>query len=76
VPTLRRRYPTADDDELLLRHFFDAGLVDAALRSKPDLDAYMSIETPLVHLIKEASRRPRVKYISVSKEGLTLEIKQ
>lgn len=76
VPTLRKRYPTAVDDELLLRHFFDATLVDKALRSKPDLDAFMSVESPLVHLIKEASRRPRVKYISVSREGLTVEIKQ
>ena len=59
VPTLRKRYPTADDDEILLRHFFDAGLVEKALKSKPDLDAFMSIDTPLVRLIKEASRRPR-----------------
>jgi hypothetical protein len=36
----------------------------------------MSVETPLAQLIKEASLRPRVKYLSLSKEGLTLEIKQ
>jgi oxaloacetate decarboxylase alpha subunit len=76
VPTLRQRYPSADDDEILLRHFFDVGLVDNALKSNPDLDAFMSVDTPLVRLIKEASRRPRVKYLSLSKEGLTLEIKQ
>ena len=76
MPTLRKRYPTADDDEILLRHFFDAGLVEKALKSKPDLDAFMSIETPLVRLIKEASCRPRVKYLSLSKEGFTLELKQ
>jgi oxaloacetate decarboxylase (Na+ extruding) subunit alpha len=76
VPTLRKRYPNADDDEILLRHFFDAGLVDRALKSSPDLDAFMSVETPLAQLIREASRRPRVKYLAVSKEGLTLEIRQ
>jgi oxaloacetate decarboxylase alpha subunit len=76
VPTLRKRYPSADDDEILLHHFFEAGLVDRALKNKPDLDAFMSVETPLAQLIKEASLRPRVKYLSLSKEGLTLEIKQ
>jgi oxaloacetate decarboxylase alpha subunit len=74
VPTLRKRYPGADDDELLLRHFFDGGLVDKALASRPDYDAFAAAGTPLTHLIQEAARRPKLKYLSVSKRGLNIEI--
>lgn len=75
LPTLRKRYPNAGDDELLLRHFFDGGLVDKALSAKPDYDAYMSIDTPLQHLIKQALARPRVGYLSLTKGKTRIEIK-
>jgi oxaloacetate decarboxylase alpha subunit len=74
VPTLRKRYPGADDDQLLLRHFFDGGLVDKALANRPDYDAFAAASTPLKHLIQEVARRPKLKYVSVSKRGLNIEI--
>lgn len=70
VPTLRKRYPGAADDEILLRHFFDGGLVDKALSSKADYDTFAGCDTPLTYLIKEAARRSRLKYLSVTKDGL------
>lgn len=75
LPTLRKRYPHAGDDELLLRHFFDQSAVDRALAATPDYDAYMSVDTPLQHLIKEALTRPRVSYLAVSKGSTKIEIK-
>jgi oxaloacetate decarboxylase alpha subunit len=75
VPTLRKRYPGSADDEILLQHFFDAGLVDKALSSKADYNAFACYDTPLTHLIKEAARRPRLKYLSITKEGLKFAMK-
>jgi oxaloacetate decarboxylase (Na+ extruding) subunit alpha len=75
VPTLRKRYPHADDDEILLRYFFDGGLVDTALASESDYSQFENLDSPVMHLIKEAARRPRVKYFAYSRKGLTLEIK-
>jgi oxaloacetate decarboxylase alpha subunit len=73
VPTLRKRFPGASDDEILLRHFFSAPLVDAALAQRSDHDTVVSVDRPLVHLLKEVAKRPRVTFVSVESEGERLE---
>ncbi len=61
-------------DNLMEGHFFDGSLVDRALASRPDYDAYARPESPVAHLIREAARRPRLTYLAVSKRDLNLEI--
>lgn len=76
VPTLRKRFPNADDDEILLRYFFDDDLVQRSLKSAPDYEAFTALDQPLSYLIKEITRRPKINYFAVSKGKLNVEIKK
>lgn len=75
LPTLRRRHAGVGDDELLLRHFFDATLVDRALTATPDYEAFSCFETPLARLVREAAARPGLRHLAVSKGDMRLEMK-
>jgi len=70
VPQLRKLYPHADDDEILLRYSFDKGLVDTALSARPDYDAFAIADQPLLHLIRELSRRQKRAFITLEKSGV------
>jgi oxaloacetate decarboxylase alpha subunit len=76
LPALRKRYPGASDDELLLRHSFDPAIVDAMLQNKPDYAAYGIAEKPILHLLREIATRPPVNRVAISKGDLSIELKR
>lgn len=57
LPALRRAYPSADDDELLLRYMFAADDVTHTLEAKP-LKLTMPGSGPVPRLVEELARRP------------------
>lgn len=74
LPWLRKQYPAADDDELLLRYFFDAELIER-LNAGPTGDgSTLSAATPLHRLLEELARRPPADLIVVEKPGFRLEL--
>lgn len=74
VPKLRRTYPHANDDERLLRYFFDDALVERALSSRPDPDEFALGERPVLHLLKELARRSHPLSVTVEKGGEKLHL--
>lgn len=75
LPGLRRRYPDADEDELLLRHSFPDMIVDAMLAAPPSETDYADLAEPAKHLINEIVKRPEIEYAFVQKGGLKLEVR-
>lgn len=75
VARLRKRHPDLDDDELLLRHFFNPALVDEMQANKPDHDRFSVLETPLSRLLKELVKRPNASRIVVQKGTFKLELR-
>lgn len=73
VPKLRRRYPDADDDDLILRHSFKGNLVNEALAAQPDYGAYALRETPLVRLVRNLTERPGPVSVFVRQGDFTLD---
>lgn len=67
VPKLRRQYPNLSDDERLLRYFFDKDLVDTALGNTIAVEDYNIVETPMLHLLKELTKRSGVTQVVVEK---------
>lgn len=64
VPALRKRYPTMDDDERLLRFMFAGGhLVDDMKAAGPTRTEYV-FDKPLVTLVRELSKR-RISRIQI-----------
>lgn len=76
LPALRRRYPGASDDELLLYHSFDSAIVDAMRQNRPDYDAYAIAEKPFLHLLREIAKRPPVSRITISKGDFSIELRE
>lgn len=72
LPGLRKAYPHADDDELLLRYMFAGNEVDEMFKAGP-----LKISSPrssqAARLIDELSKRPDVQYVEVKKRGTRLE---
>lgn len=73
VPALRKKYPNASDDERLLRYMFAGSQVDDMLAAGPLRTDY-SFDQPIVRLLKELSKRPRLGHLYIKKEGMRLEI--
>lgn len=74
VPELRKKYPEASDDERLLRYMFAGSQVDEMLSSSA-IEADYSIEkTPLVRLIDELTKRPKLGHVFIQKDSLRLEL--
>ena len=67
VASLRKLYPDATDDELILRHAFKGPEVDEMTTSRPDYGAYALLETPLVRLVRNLTERPGPIRVSVRK---------
>ncbi len=65
VKRLRKRCP--DDDELLLRHSFPGNLIDEMYAAPADENEYSVIEDPLLYLIKEFEKLPRLRHVFVRK---------
>jgi oxaloacetate decarboxylase alpha subunit len=76
VPTLRKRYPSVGDDEILLRHFFGAPLAERALASRPDYDAFAIGDNPVLHLLKEVLKRDGTRHVAVEKGSTRIVINQ
>jgi oxaloacetate decarboxylase alpha subunit len=76
LPALRKKFPRADDDELLLRHSFDSAIVDAMLANRPDYDAYTVAGKPIVHLLQEIAKRPPVARLVLSSGDVSIEFKR
>jgi len=76
LPALLKKFPRADDDELLLRHSFDSAMVDAMLAHRPDYDAYKVAKKPILHLLKEIAQRPPVARLVVTKGDMSIELKR
>jgi len=75
VPGLRANYPTASDEELILRHLFEPKLVDELGPAIPAVGAPdFSIRHPLVYLLEELKRRPPVARLRISKGDRVLDL--
>jgi oxaloacetate decarboxylase alpha subunit len=67
IPKLRAIYPTASDEELILRHLFEPGLIASLGPAAPNGVSNISIRHPLVYLLDELGKRPPVTRLRVSK---------
>ncbi|MEW5888957.1 MAG: pyruvate carboxylase subunit B [Pseudomonadota bacterium] len=73
VPGLRRKYPNASDDERLLRYMFAGSQVDEMLAAGPMRTSY-SFDQPIVELLSELAKRPRIGHLYIRKGDVRLEI--
>lgn len=71
MPSLRKAYPDADDDELILRYMFAGNEVNEMFAAGP-LDLSSPRFSPVARLIKELSKRPQVRYVDVQKKDARL----
>lgn len=73
VPALRKKYPNMSDEERLLRYSYAGTQVDdmlAAGAMKTDYD----FEQPLVHLLNEIAKRPKLARVYIQCKDLRLEM--
>lgn len=75
LPGLRRRHPGADDDELLLRHFFDPALLDAMRAAAAEDGALTVAGKPLLRLLREVAARRDRRHVVVQTDGMRLELR-
>jgi len=73
VAALRRRYPNLRDEERLLRHLYAGNQVDAMLASGP-MKTSFSMRSPLVKLLEELARRPKLGRVHIRRGDFDLEI--
>ncbi len=62
LPSLRKAYPGADDDEILLRYMFAGSEVDDMFAAGPLKTSTRSF-SPAARLISELAKRPQVRYL-------------
>jgi len=73
VAALRRKYPSASDDERLLRYMFAGSQVDDMLKNKaPMLD--FRHEHSVVRLLRALSQRPRVGRVHIARGDFQMEV--
>ena len=72
VPALRKTYPNMSDEERLLRYSYAGSQVDEMLAAGPVKTEY-SFETPIVRLLKELTKRPRLRHVYIETGGCRLE---
>jgi oxaloacetate decarboxylase alpha subunit len=72
LPGLRKRFPHASDEELLLWHSFPEELVRNMFAATPDATDYA--DSPLLHLVEEIAKRPSLSRVFVSKGGTSVDI--
>ena len=73
VAALRRKYPTASDDERLLRFMFPGNQVDGMLAAGPT-QTQLRLDHPIVALLRELQSRPKIGRIHLSRPGFDLRI--
>lgn len=74
MPSLRHHYPNLDDEQRMLRHFFNGGLVDR-LRSSEDALARGGMGSPLAEAVKQACSQRNVARVFVEKPDFRLELR-
>ena len=73
VPSLRKTYPRASDEERLLRHLFAGSQVDD-MRSAGPMQTDYYFDAPIVRLLKALAARRNTGRITISKGGTRLDI--
>lgn len=73
VDALRRKYPSASDDERLLRYCLSGNHVDEMLASKSVVSNY-TIHQPLTRLIRELTARRNWHYFRMEGRGIKLTL--
>jgi oxaloacetate decarboxylase alpha subunit len=68
LPSLRKAYPDADDDERLLRFMFAGKEVNDMLAAGP-LNVLAPSGSPVARLVEALASRPALKYLEVQKKG-------
>jgi len=75
IPRLRAAYPRASDEELILRHLFEPGLIERLGPAVPSGRVpEFSIRHPLVYLLEELKRRPPVARLRIAKGDRVLDL--
>ena len=75
VPALRRKYPILSDEERLLRDEYAGSQVDDMLAAGPIKTQY-EFDQPLVKLLKEIGRRPKLARVFIEKRDLVLDLRR
>jgi oxaloacetate decarboxylase alpha subunit len=76
LPALRKRYPDADGEELMLRHSFPEAEVAAMRTTPPDETDYSLAGKPFIHLIRELAARPDERHFVIGKPDFRLEMRR
>jgi oxaloacetate decarboxylase alpha subunit len=74
LPELRKRYPGAGEDELLLRHSFPGTLVDEMYAATPDNRDYAFSENQVLHLIQEIAAQSKLPHVSIEKGSMKIDL--
>ena len=69
---LRKKYPNISDEERLLRYLYAGSQVDEMLAAGPIKTEY-HFEQPLVRLLNEITKRPKLARIYLQKKDLLME---
>ena len=72
VKALREKYPSASDDERLLRFMFAGSQVDEMLAAGAMKTSY-AFDTPLTRLLSELGKRPKLARLEIRKGPLHLD---
>ncbi len=73
LPGLRKRFPGASDEDLLLWHSFPEELVEGMFAATPDKTDYTG--SPLLYLAEEIAKRPGLSRVFISKGATTADIR-
>lgn len=73
LPSLRRTYPHASDDERLLRYMYAGSQVDDMLAAGPTCAEY-TFEKPVIRLVRELVQRRQYRHISIREHDLRIDI--
>ncbi|MBI3068198.1 MAG: carboxylase [Betaproteobacteria bacterium] len=73
VPGLRKKYPDMSDEERLLRYSYAGSQVDELLAAGPIQTEY-HFEKPLVRLLNELTRRPKLARVYIENRELHMEL--
>ena len=76
LPGLRKQYPGAGEDELLLRQSFPGTLVDDMYAAEPDTRDYALTEKPLLQLIQEIASQSKLRHVFIEKGPVKIDLRK
>ena len=76
LPGLRKQYPGAGEDELLLRQSFPGTLVDDMYAAAPDTRDYGLTEKPFLHLIQEIATQSKLRHVFIEKGSVKIDLRK